>query len=72
MAPPLPDRKKPSTTQYGDPNSVLIWEDGSASCARSTSLLPNLVLDVAQTQWREGSASQFCGRSLPLKGPHHE
>lgn len=71
-APPLPDRKKPATTLYGDPNSDLIWEAGSGSCACSTSLHPNLVLGVAQTQWREGSASQFCGRSLPSKGPRRE
>lgn len=30
------------------------------------------MLDVVQTQWREGSASQFRGRSLPLKGPRRE
>lgn len=69
---PPPARKKPAAAGTESPAPVLIWAAGSGSRAGPASLLPNLVLEVSRMLWREGSARESAGRSLPLKGPRHE
>lgn len=69
---PRPPGRSPLLPSTESPTPVLIWASGSNSPACRTSLLPNLVLDIALTQWRKGSARHSGGRSLCLKGPRHE
>lgn len=68
--PPPLGRKKPTTVQYRGPAPVLIWAAGSGWLAYPTSLLPNLVVEVWQFKWREGSRADKGRENLLLKGPH--
>lgn len=67
-----PGRKKPATAQYGEPGPCPYMGSRKWLGLRPYVITSKFSLDVARTRWREGSALQSSGRSLPLKCPYRE
>lgn len=72
QAPPTTGRKKPAMALHREPGPCPYM--GSRKwLGHLPYVIPSkFSLDVARTLWREGSALQSSGRSLPLKWPYHE